>query len=150
MRLKVGENLHLTSLLVKDFNLLNGELGVSLAMLGELASEDSQANLELAKISAGHFDKNVLGVQGDLCCVRVYDWRKGQDSALGIVEDWELRLIFYDVQVLLKLLILLQYLKELGSIHLLSLLKSTEHDILRSTSFISNRSLHLIIIVGSH
>lgn len=41
MRLKVGENLNLTGLLMNYFNLFNGELRVSLAMLGELASEDS-------------------------------------------------------------------------------------------------------------
>jgi hypothetical protein len=45
MRLQVGENLDLPGLFVNDFDLLNGELRVSLAMLGELASEDSQANL---------------------------------------------------------------------------------------------------------
>jgi len=47
---------------VNDFNLLYGELRVSLGMLGELASEDSQAYLELVKVSAGHFDKDVLGI----------------------------------------------------------------------------------------
>jgi hypothetical protein len=41
MRLKVGENLNLAGLFVNDFNLLNCELRVSLAMLGELASEYS-------------------------------------------------------------------------------------------------------------
>jgi hypothetical protein len=116
VRLKVGENLHLAGLLVNDFNLLYGELRVSLGMLGELASEDSQTNLELVKVGAGHFDKDVLGLNGDLCSVRVYDGGKGQDCALGIVEDWELRLIFNDMQVLLQLLILLQDLKELGSV----------------------------------
>ena len=91
-------------------------------MLRELASEDSQTNLELVKVGASHFDKDVLGINGDLCGVRVYDGGKGKDCALGIVEDWELRLIFNDVQVLLQLLVLLQNLKELGSIQFLSLL----------------------------
>ena len=94
-------------MLVHNLNLLNCELRVSLAVLRELPSQNREANLKLVEVGTSHLYEDVLGLQRDLGCVRIDDWREGQDGSLGIIEDGELGLILNDVHVLLKLLILL-------------------------------------------
>ena len=102
------------------------------------------------EVSASHLNEDVLGIEGDLSELRVYYGREREHLPCLIVEDWVLWFILNDVQVLLKLLILPQLIKQLLSIHLLTLLKRLELYLLRSQCLISHWPLHLIQIMSSH
>lgn len=135
---------------MEDLNLLNCELRVALAVRRELASENSKANLKLVEVSAGHFNEDIFGVIGDLRGLTVDDGRKRKNLALSIVENRVSWLALYNVKELLELLILLENLEELISIHFILLLECAENNVLGSTSFVSDGSNDLICIVSAH
>lgn len=133
-----------------NFDLLYGELALALAVARELSSEDGKANLKLVEVSAGHLNEDVLRVEGDLGCLTVDDGRKREHLAGSIVEDGIAWLILDDVEILLKLLVILKNLEELNCVQGLCLLESAEDDVLWSSSLIGDRSMDLIIVVGAH
>ena len=47
-------------------NLFNCELGIPLAVLRELAGEDSKTHFQLVEICTCHFNEDVLGIERDL------------------------------------------------------------------------------------
>lgn len=105
-----------------NFNLFNSELVVSLTAARELASYNSQANLKFVEISSSHLNEDILGVNRNLCGIRVDDWWEGKHLSVGVVEDWVFWLILNDVQVFLEFLILLEDFEKLLAVHIISLL----------------------------
>lgn len=108
IRLQVRENAPFTSFsLVMNFDLLDGELALALAVARELSREDGKTNLKLVEVSSGQLNEDILRVEGDLGCLTVNDGRKREHLAGSIVEDGVAGLVLYDVEILLQLLVIL-------------------------------------------
>jgi hypothetical protein len=111
IRLKRGSDHSLSSGFISDLNLFNSELGVALTVARELASQNSKTDLNLVKVCSGDFNENILCVEGDLGSLRVYNGRKREDLAFGVIEHRVLGLVLDDIKELLELLVLLECLE---------------------------------------
>lgn len=133
-----------------NFHLLDCELVVTGTVRGELASENSEANLNLVEVCSSDLDEDVLGILGDLGSLTIDNGWEGEDLTLAVIEDGVVSLAFNDVKELLKLLIFLQVLEKLLSIHLNSLLKCLEDNILGCAGLVTHGESDLVSIMGSH
>lgn len=102
------------------------------------------------KVSTSHFNEDILCVHSDFSWLRVNNGRQRKNLTSSIIENWVSRLIFDNVQILLQFLIFLEFLEQLLCIHAFSLFKCLENNIFWFSCFISDWSLNLIIVMGSH
>jgi hypothetical protein len=136
--------------LVNDLDWLNGELRISLAMLGELGGQDGEDDLAFGEIRSGDLNENVSSVKGDLGAVRVDDWRERQDCSVGVIEDWVNWRVLDDWQELLKFLIFSQDIEELFTIHGFLLLQSLENNVLWWMGFVRDWPSNEVVVMSSH
>ena len=136
--------------LVIDLDLLDLVLPLALAVLTELGSNHSQANLSLLDVGASDLDENVASVECDLCLIRVDDRRQGQNLSVLVVEDGVLVEWLKNWQELLHFDVILEDGEELVRVHLAVLLQSLENDFARRKRLVSNRSSELVQIMGTH
>lgn len=136
--------------LVNDLDWLNGELRISLAMLGELGGQDGEDDLAFGEIRSGDLNENVPSVKGDLGAVGVDDWRERQDGSVGVIEDWVNWRVLDDWQELLKFLIFSQDIEKLFTIHGFLLLQSLENDVLWWMGLVRDRPSNEVVVMSSH
>lgn len=124
-RRNVGNNASLAIVFRDDLDRLNTEdiyklvyrnppqnTGVCLrerlsCVLREHCGNDSVHNLQLRLVKTGHFDEDILSVDGNLRMVSVDDRRQRADSAIRVIDDGVDRRVPDNVQVFTQVLVFL-------------------------------------------
>jgi hypothetical protein len=137
---------------VSNLYLFDCEFVVSAAVFAELSCQDCKTDFALHQICACNFNKDILCVKTDFCCLRVNDWGKREDLTIFVIENGVLFVTLQNRQELLHLHVSLENLKKLLSVHALSLLKSLKNDILRRDRLICDWRItcKLIQVMSTH
>lgn len=144
---EVGRHARLA--VVVRYDLDGGDGEAVAAVYGEHGNHGLDYNIELRGVCGGDFYQDILGIEGDLGVVTVDDGRKREDGSAGVVDDWIYGRIANNVKIATKVLVLVVELHQLPSVHLLSLIKGHEVDLLRREGLVGEGTLYGVEIVGT-
>lgn len=150
---ELGSHLVAASIMfILDFNLLDGVLTVSGAVLTELAGEHSQADLGFDKVRARDLDEHVFGVECDLGGLAVDDGRQGEHLARAVVENRVFVEGLQNRRELLHFHVRLKNFEQFSRIHALLLLQRLENNVLGFAGLVCNWRIggYLVKVVSTH